>query len=296
MNTYVSVNIISSALLVLKEMVKHGCMDVESVNHLYIPYTEVNRGSALDFAEQCKWIILDEKAIVLSDFGKYIVSSFDEQSISKEMWRDILKQYIDACEPAWGALATFGRKSVYLMANVEEQRCFQQAGLMDDPDDSIVRWWDDLASKYRAKKDAVYTEIGRIGEKLTIEYEHKRTGNAPVWKALDSNKDGFDVQSVVSSTDRTILRIEVKTSKARDDMACVYITANEWAQALTNSLISPYQFHLWKIGKENSIRLAVLDIKEIKKHVPTNNGFGEWQEVKIPMNCFETEFSTIEGL
>ena len=42
----------------------------------------------------------------------------------------------------------------------------------------------------RGLRDGVLTEIGRRGERLTLQYEQSRTGVEPKWIALESSAHG----------------------------------------------------------------------------------------------------------
>jgi hypothetical protein len=202
--------------------------------------------------------------------------------------RLLVLDYIDVENPPWTQLASSGRREVLLQAPKGVCQVFVEAGLAYGADADTVSFWDALAARARGIRNAVLTETGRLGEKLSIAHETRRTGKDPKWIALDSNVDGYDVLSQVSADDSRRLTIEVKASAQAGLSGLFHLTRNEWNLA-SESL--NHIFHLWDVST-NFARLAVLTPEQVAEHAPTDIGAGEWELARIPFACFESLFLT----
>ena len=120
---------------------------------------------------------------------------------------------------------------------------------------------------------------------MTIDIEEKRTGIKPGWPGFESAYVGCDVISQISADNDRRLKIEVKCSDQHINGAWFHVTRNEWKSAEEADY---YIFHIWLINKK--YRLARLNKKQVSINIPTDNGRGQWNEVKIPFNDYETYF------
>jgi hypothetical protein len=203
--------------------------------------------------------------------------------------RLLVLDHVEAENPSWLHLAPAGRRETLLHAPTGVRQVLVEAGLAYGEDEEIVAFWDGLAARARGSRDASLLEIGRRGERLTIERETTRTGQLPKWIALDSSFDGYDVLSRVSSADPRRLTIEVKTSERPFSYAAFHLTHNEWdiAQESLNHV-----FHLWDVSGPLPM-LAVLSVDQVSNHIPANSGDGYWESVSIPFRAFTALFSQI---
>ena len=151
MKTYISVNVVSQALLLIDFLNKNQCYKLTETAQLKLPFG-INYAVSLEFAKQCEWIRESNASIEFSDTGLTILSMFNGDAISESLWKIILLQYISVCQPIWAKRIPFGRKEAYIFMNEEEQRCFFEAGLIDNYDDDVLDWWDSLAEIERLKK------------------------------------------------------------------------------------------------------------------------------------------------
>lgn len=207
---------------------------------------------------------------------------------SRAKLRVLVLDHIEARDTPWLQLASSGRREVLMHAPKELRQIFVEAGLAYDGDPETVAFWDALASRARGVRDEALTEIGRAGERLTLEYEKRRTGADPKWVALDSNSDGYDVLSRLDMGDSRRLVIEVKTS-TQGLAGYFHVSRNEWEVA-EDALF--HAFHLWDVSSDTP-RLAVLDPNEVREHAPTDGGMGSWQSVRIPFAAFGDAFRTV---
>lgn len=105
------------------------------------------------------------------------------------------------------------------------------------------------AARARGERGVRLNTTCREGERLTIEYETKRTGREPKWISVESNMDGYDVLSVISPMDKQLLSIEVTASKS-GLKEYFHLTPNEWMLALKTNR---HLFHLWDRSDYRSI-------------------------------------------
>jgi len=206
----------------------------------------------------------------------------------RQTMRWMLLDYVETHSPPWVQLASNGRRNLLRHTDPEIRQIFIDSGLAHGTSSETVTFWDSLAALARGQKDSTLTEIGREGERLTIRYEHKRTGIEPRWVALESNSDGYDVLSLQTLESGTLrLMIEVKTTKYRNGF--FHVSRNEWDVA-GNAM--HHAFHLWNLSSVTP-RLAIIDAAAMVKHVPVDSGNGGWESVKIPFASFEALFKDI---
>ena len=181
--------------------------------------------------------------------------------------------------PFWARLAPAGRSHVLQAIGVNGAQCLRAAGLLG----TGVRatdWWDALAAAYRGERDARLLAQGREGERLSLAYETERLRQEgitrePVWVAIDDNTVGYDILSYARHGENEVSRlIEVKTTQA--DPPRMILSRNEWKTA--EQFGAAFQFHLWSLPAAS---LTVMSVDEIRPHIPTNNGCGDWESVEI---------------
>ena len=291
MKTYISVNIVSQALLLVSLIKKYNCKCLKEIQQLKLPYG-VNRDAALSFSRQCKWILEENEYFSLTEQGQDIVDSFNGMLIDPLLWRKILDIYIENCKPAWAKRIPYGRKEAYLIMTSEEQRCFLEADLIDSTNSDIIKWWDTIAERERIKKDSSLLDIGREGERITLLFEQQRTGIVPDWISVDSNLSGYDILSQNANNSNDRILIEVKSSyKPIEDAVCI-VTRHEWETAQRNNNVNRYYFYIWKLSASKNL-LAIVDVMRMKQYIPVDSSDGKWQEVTIPFSAFEDLFSHI---
>ncbi|WZL79734.1 DUF3883 domain-containing protein [Eubacteriales bacterium mix99] len=290
MKKYISDSLISEALLVMRAMKQYGCYTIAQINNMKM-YYGINKDAALSLAEQCNWIVLkNETTYEITNYGENLLQNFNGMELRLSLYRDILKKYIVTCKPIWARKIPYGRNEAYQIMSDEEQVCFKKAGLMGTPVTlEEVEWWDSLAERERQEIERKQDDVGRKGEKLTIRYEHLRTQAKPIWESIESNLAGFDIISQVSDTNTKQILIEVKSSTHGLQDAFLYVSHNEWNFASAAYNQERYYFYLWLL--ETTPQLAVISYPDMLKHIPFNNGLGEWNEVSIPFAAFKDDFS-----
>lgn len=228
----------------------------------------------LEIAQRCNWVALSmDGTMVVTSRGKLVLG----MTTQEEGLRLQIKHAIEVFQPAWAQRMRNGREEVRRYLPTEIHQCFDEAGLMDNWDESLISWWDELAQAARAKKNDELLQIGRKAERLSWEHELNRTKVHPRWQALESNFSGFDLLSRVDESDIGPLRIEVKGSTLSRKEAQFYVTRNEWQVAVTSG---SYRFHIWLLSHKPPT-LIDKDYTEVLPNIPTDKGCGQWWQVQI---------------
>jgi hypothetical protein len=228
--------------------------------------------AVLDMMRAANWVSFDDDGrLRLTSRGRQIL----ECGSPVDALRLQIMDYIVLVKPPWSSLIPRGRVETLPFLPPEARQCFNEAGLSEGYGGDVVAFWDRAANLSRGRSDDILLEIGREGERLSIEYESRRTGKVPVWKAVDSNLAGYDLLSVLSREDDRPLKIEVKASQRVDERA-FYLTKNEWDCATG---YGEYVLHLWLLGVDP--KLLVWKPDAIASHVPVDQGNGTWQSTKI---------------
>ena len=291
MKTYISVNIVSQALLLTSAIKKHSCDSVHKISQLKLAYG-VNRDAAMLFLRQCGWIKVDNDTVSFTQCGENIAASFNGFQIDQTLWRTILSVYIEKSERAWSRRIPYGRKEAYLIMSPEEQRCFDEAGLMESTDAEVIDWWDALAERERFKRDVSHLDVGREGERFTVLYEQQRTGVTPIWVSVESNIAGYDILSCREKHSNEDVLIEVKSSQKPMEKARCIITRHEWETAQRRNNVGRYFFYLWKLSNDENL-LAIVDVAGMQPYIPIDSGSGKWEEVSVPYSAFEDLFIVV---
>jgi hypothetical protein len=238
----------------------------------------------LAFARYLRWVELRETGHLALTADGIAASAIDDP---RAAIRALLAAYIDIAKPAWVQTASAGRRELLSHAPPGVQQVFAESGMAYGYDDDVVAWWDSLATRARRVRDDALTEIGRQGERRSLEYERNRTGRDPKWTAVESNLEGYDILSTLSADDARRLTIEVKTSQQSAGSAWFFLSRNEWEHAVA---ALHHAFHLWTLNGD-APRLAVLSVDDVAAHLPNDAGDGAWQTARVPFRAFEAAFT-----
>lgn len=204
---------------------------------------------------------------------------------SRLFYQVCIEAVIHQYRPNWISQMRQGRARFFNSLNLDAQDVFRAAGLFVNPVSSeIVEWWDTISGKVRSEFDREKNKQARAAEILTLEYERRLLKEKnillePEWPGLDNNFAGYDVLSYERSSDGISNRmIEVKSTIASPMR--FYVTRNEWHTA--ESANNAYLFHVWNMNASPPI-LHTQTVKEVKPHIPSNNGKGEWVSALVPV-------------
>lgn len=241
-----------------------------------------------NISQRLDWVTVSQAGwLEATEAGQRVL----DLQIYEQRLRQSILDYIAVEKPAWLQSATFGRQRVLRFVGLHLSQVFREAGLVDGTDPDVVVFWDRLAAAARGRQNDRATEIGRTGERLTLEFEARRTGRRPVWTAVDNNADGYDILSIVDRDDFRKLSIEVKTSTL-GVAGSMHITRNEWDRA---SEVDNHLFHLWAINEGDSARLALVPTDLLALHVPADVGSGRWESIEVPFHAFTERFVVQQG-
>tara|TARA_Y100001958_G_C21125055_1_gene468029 strand:- start:337 stop:942 length:606 start_codon:yes stop_codon:yes gene_type:complete len=191
--------------------------------------------------------------------------------------RNQLYDIVFSLKPDWAAVLSQGRTSSMKFLRDNIKQLFIEAKLYDetgsDYNDEAVKWWDLISLAYRNEINQKKILIGRFGERLTMDYEHKRTKKPPQWKSLETDSAGYDVLSIVSKTNTKPLCIEVKTTQ--NNQPQFFLSRNEFEFMMTRSL-DDYRLYLWNINDEKNPQLKILDKNYIVKNAPKDGIGSNW--------------------
>jgi hypothetical protein len=287
-------------VITLSPGVAYGCFNLlRIVGQHRMPLSrvssEVSRFESLrteDLLELCQrlnWIRANDGGeAAVAPAGDHILSIRSE----RQRLRQALIHYVEIERPDWLQLSIDGRSRCMKFGPTGVIQTISEAYLAEGYESDVVAFWDLLAAIARGQRSAALSAIGRRGERLTLDFERRRTGRDPVWRSIESNSDGYDVLSVVSSSNLTRVQIEVKTS-AIGLRGTMHLTRNEWDQT---ELMPNHTLHLWDIRVEARPMIAVVRRSAALAHIPLDGGQGRWKEVELPFSAFEGEYVNPEEL
>lgn len=185
--------------------------------------------------------------------------------------------------PVWAKASIYGILRALKVLDEDQQQCLRDAHLIDVPlTDDVVTWWDKLAEHFRAADENTALEVGRQGERLSLEYERQRlqklglSDMEPEWTAVLDNLAGYDIKSYQKDSDgnATALMIEVKAHTA--EAMRFILSRREWNTACRYH--NSYIFHIWNLSR-TSLQIFLPD--EVAPHIPSDHGYGLWLDVEI---------------
>lgn len=283
-----SINVLTSSAKLLDRLYNYHFSSMSEL--LYSRIDQIDAEKVFDFSKVCGWVSINDGAPLLTVRGNELHNLYTEGS-STLLRRNMLSDYIFKVCPLWSSRIPCGRLEAAVLLSADERACFFEAGLLsEDIDETVIEWWDYVANNVRYDIQRTKNDIGRRGEKCTVEYERERTKMNPKWMAINSNLLGYDILSRVDNVNEEKLLIEVKASIEPLNVARFHISANEWNVALVSTA---YSFYLWSFYNESQ-KLAILSPSDILPYIPSNNLEGRWENVVIPFSCFMEKFIDIQ--
>tara|TARA_B100000767_G_C19777947_1_gene543834 strand:+ start:8694 stop:9572 length:879 start_codon:yes stop_codon:yes gene_type:complete len=203
----------------------------------------------------------------------------------------VVLQYIQKYMPPWSI--RFKRGLIHLRDIQEDypkiHQCLEELGIFN-------KNLTDEASNFIYKvKELIYSQmnssaniqIGKKGEKLSIEYEYKKSGIRPTYQALIDERSGFDLIAYGKNEEEKY--IEVKASKRGQ----AHITWNEWKTAINkNENNETYEFHFWKL-EEKYYELAILNSDDLNFLGSISEKGHHWETYLIEFKDFKKKFRKI---
>lgn len=228
-----------------------------------------------------KWLYINNNQnLCITPQGRNLL--LEQESILQ--LRSQIFTLITILNPSWVATTAQGRQAFVQYAPQEVIQCFRESGLLDSFDDEVVRWWDQIATRFREARLIDNIKTGRKGERLSYDLEKKRTGKDPYWIALEFDGAGYDIKSQVGSDIEVPLLIEVKASTQSWTNATFFLSRHEW-KVLSKETYAV--FHLWSLATQPP-EYAIIAVANVESHIPLDKGNGEWKIVECPFSVFES--------
>ena len=213
----------------------------------------------------------------------------DNNELSNKQY--IVFQYIKKYMPPWSI--RFKRGLMHLRDIQEDypkiHQCLEELGIFDK------NLTDEASNFIYRVKELIYfqinssenIQIGKKGERLSIEYEYKKSGIRPTYQALIDERSGFDLIAYSKNEEKKY--IEVKASRREQ----AHITWNEWRTAVNkNKNNETYEFHFWKLG-EKYHELAILNYEDLYFLGTISEKGHHWENYLIEFNYFKKKFKKI---
>ncbi len=272
-----SVGVLYSAQKLIK-MASESSFKLEDFLKSFDTFELADTDKILEICQHCNWVKVNNSGVIEVGENGAIIAQYDSAVLRL---REQIKSAILIYQPPWAKKLKDGRNEAKKVFPKGVSQCFKEGGLFDDWNEDLIDWWDDLAQTVRAQRNEELLKVGRKAEKLSMDYELERTDQMPIWQSLDSNYSGFDILSVLDSSDLRKKKIEVKGTSLRLKEAYFILSRNEWDTA---KKAGNYFFHLWLI--KDPPNLIEVDALSIEPHIPSDNEQGSWQQTKIPFNIF----------
>lgn len=267
----------------LLNIIREDVLDLSNFERQFQRIDVADGSAVLSVSQQCQWLKVSDKGrLCLTERGQYLLSQVNEQDCLREQLLDLLT----SAPPVWARRIIQGRFEALQAMPADAIQCFRECELTEGYDDITVDWWDQASQCVRSERSKVAHLVGRKAERLTLEYEERRTGREPLWQAIQTNVAGYDVLSHTNPDSDTRLMIEVKGSSLPRKQAQFFVTRNEWQTA---SKSKAYEFHLWLVH-ETPV-LFVVPSEKLEEHIPTNQKDGRWESASFFFKHF-AEFAT----
>ena len=237
---------------------------------------------AISVCQECNWIHFDPQGrIVLTDVGRDIAEHIAKKRSATALRVQIFSM-VKTYSWSWTDALRHGRQEALRRMPEDARQCFEESRTLRSRwNQELIAWWSGLAQQQRGLRSDRMIEIGRRAEQLSFEYERKRIGRSPDWRALETTFDGYDILSQLTRMDDTPLRIEVKGTTQSISGALFFVTRNEWRTA---KAAGNYVFHLWSLGPSNTLR--IVPASSIEPHVPSDLGKGHWELFQLKLGIF----------
>jgi hypothetical protein len=249
-----------------------------SFSDMFQSFVIASPKAILELSQRCEWVRLNVAGKLEVTERGFLVIQYKQPELSLRVQ---IGHVIESYLPPWIPLLSRGRSETQKYLPPDALQCFKEAGLFSTPTDEIVSWWDTYSKVSRKKSKDDNLDVGRRGEKLSIAYERNRTKHEPIWQGFETNLAGYDLLSIVDISDLAPLRIEVKASDSRPEVATFYISKNEWNVA---ALSENYLVHLWSLRPKP--RLIIVTPMQLQNHIPVDQGSGNWEKVSVPFSVF----------
>jgi len=266
---------------------------MSSLTALAKVYEVQSAQSMLTFEEACKVAKASSGDSFAHDYeGAQFLHRFDSQEPStvwsKEWIRGIIKELLISNSLPWKRAILKGRSHVIRHLTENERQVFQAADLCgDNPDYSVVLWWDELQNLQRTElEDSDFREWElRSLNFENLRLEQLRCPHRAKWKSIDDNTCGYDIESFEMFDGEWIaIAIEVKS---RYEQEIVFeMSRNECNQMVRMG--ERYRVHYWTKPEGH---LRIIQSEYLIKNLPTDAQNSKWMssEFSFQKSMFSLE-------
>ena len=261
----------------------NGKVTMSSFAALAKVYEVQSAQNSLSFEESCR-VAKDSSADSFAhDYeGAQYLQQFDRSS-TREIWsedwmRGILKALFLSELTIWEKAILKGRSHVLRQLTENEKQVFEAAGLCgENPDISVVSWWDELQEFRRAQVDQ---SDFRDWEAKSLRHESERLEQMgcpfqPKWRSIDDNTSGFDIESFESFENEWVsIAIEVKSRFSQDIL--FEMSRNECNQMIRMG--ERYRVHFWSKPDGN---LRIIPSTPLINGLPNDSENAQWKSAEF---------------
>jgi hypothetical protein len=202
--------------------------------------------------------------------------------------RTTLRALVTSGTPQWATVADRGRAHAVRSLDADSLQCLRLGSLLEVSEHSVA-WWTDIGGWARKDRDARRRRAGLVAEQRSLALELSAlegTGLTPNWAGFEDSTLGYDIKTwrktdieaeECQSPDGTSWRSHYLEVKSALSGAEVFLTRGEWNFAAAH--LTNWSLEIWTsvAGTPRS-----LDASVIGPHIPTDNGRGAWEQVRIP--------------
>lgn len=218
----------------------------------------------------------------------FLEKEFQKLSIKQYLLLKYILKYL----PDWHIRFRQGINQLSNLKDLNENiyQCLKEVGIFSKPLANNTKELIKVIRNhiYSKENHGKKSDIGLLGENLSMEFEYHKTGKLPEHSSFLDNNIGYDILSYFENNRK---RIEVKASEYKTG----YITWNEWCKAIESKKYDiPHEFHLWDLSKKDQTFLAILDLSDLD-FIPEKNELGHhFETYYINFEAFHKKFKRID--
>lgn len=297
----------SSNILALWQLIiltnRHDTISVGTAVEIVLSYGTMGGGlpakQGLTLGRRCKLLSINEQNLFSTQLCKEEIHPLcDTEEPNVEVIRRIISIYMSLKNYDW--LLFYNDDPIVFKTFIPKDwvELFESVGLFEFNDLQVCNWWSNIFSRFQKYKEGKKIEIGKLGEKLTFEFEKKRLLENDFtnvdfyvkWASLINDKFGYDILSIrgklmsFDQNEKDKIRIEVKSSQLLSTSSFrFFISKNEWLVALEN--INDYFIYCWvgaDINKQSAEGPYIIPITLLLDQIPIDRSeICQWSECRV---------------
>lgn len=282
---------------------RHNTISVSSAIEIVLNSGIIGGGlpakQGLILGKRCKLLSISESNLFSTQFCKDELHPIcEEAEPNVDVIRSVISIYMSLKNYDW--LLFYNDDPLIFKTFIPKEwvELFESVRLFDFADLEVSNWWAKIFSRFQKYKEGQKIEIGKLGEKLTFEFEKKRLLSNDFtnvdfyvkWASLFNDKFGYDVLSIrgklmsLGMNEKDQIRIEVKSSQLVSKSSFrFFISKNEWLIALEN--INDYFIYCWAgvdINNQTADGPYIIPISLLLDIIPIDQSETcQWSECRV---------------